>query len=218
MNKTIYILTALIMSVSVSAQTDVQIKLKGIRGGKTPLKFYVSDIKINNSQEKACWIIFSGYVEDTLMKDGVFHAEKPWTPEDIVGKGYTVKKTDGSTGKTTEIHFLGKYKESFHAFLVPGKSTLFLQNYSFETDTEPDSINIVCANALMVNDSIELEKFLPYKITSDKNLTIDVMKNSDWNNLNWDEKKHTERTDLPKNEVRFIHATGMTIFRKPLKK
>lgn len=218
MSKTIYILTALVLSVYVSAQTDVQIKLKEIRGGKPPLKFYVSDIKISNSQEKACWIIFPGYVEDTLVKDGVFHAEKPWNTGDVVCKGYTVKKKDGSTGKTTEIHFLGKYSESFHAFLIPAKSTLFLQNYSFETDTEPDSMDMAYASELMVNDSIELEKFLPFKIMSDKNLTIDVIKNSDWNNLNWDEKTHTERTDLPKNVVRFIHATGMIIFRKPLKK
>jgi hypothetical protein len=218
MKKIIYILIFFVFSGSISAQTEVQIKVKTVQGGKPPLRFYIADIKISNSQEKPCWVIFPGYAEDSLIKDGIFEADKQWKIEYLIGKGFTGKMKNGSSGKMAEVIFLGKYKESFHAFLVPGKSSLNIENYSIEADTDPDSIEVATAKALMVNDSIELEQFLPYRIISDKNLTVDLNKNSEWDNLSWDKETLSYRKDLPQNNVRFIHAREIKIFRKPFKK
>ena len=218
MKKTIFCTFFCIFSVYLFAQVDINVKLKDIRGGKPPLKFYISDVTINNTLDKPCWIVFPGYVEDTIMNSGIFEAEKSWKIGYLVGKDYSGKTKNGKYGKMTEIHYLGKYNHSFHAFLVPGKSSLFLQNYSFESDREPDSMDVAVAESLMANDSIALEKFLPYRIIADPNLSVDIM-HTDWKNLNSDKKTFGgERSDLPKTEVRFIHAMGMKKYRKALKK
>jgi hypothetical protein len=216
MKNTIFCCILCMISLHLLAQVDVEIKVNGIRGGKPPLKFYNSDITIKNTLEKPCWIVFPNYIEDTIMNSGIFEAEATWQIGYLFGKGYKSKLKNGNPGTVTEIVFLGKYQQSFRAFLVPGKSTLFLQNYSFESDTEPDSMDVAVATSLMVNDSIALEKFLPYKIIADANLSVDAM-NTDWDNLNMDRTTYGERKDLPSIAVRFIHAVGMKKYRKAMR-
>lgn len=206
-----------LISAHLSAQVDIEIKLNDIRGGKPPLKFYNADVTLKNTHEKPCWVIFPNYAEDTLPDNGNFEAEKSWKTAYLNGKGYTGKIKNGGPGKMTEIDYLGKYEQSFHAFLIPGKSFLFLKDYSFETDRTPDSIDIAVAESLMINDSVALEKFLPYPVMADKDLSVDIM-NTDWTNLNMDRNTYAERSDLPKTEVRFIHALQMKKYRKALKK
>jgi hypothetical protein len=198
------------------AQVDVSIKLNNIRGGKPPLKFYNSDITIINKMEKTYWVVFPGYIEDSLKRNGIFEAEKSWEATYIEGKGYSGKTNSGNAGKMTEIDFLGKYRQSFRALLIPAKSSLFIKNFSFESSIEADSMDVGVTEALMVNDSIALEKFLPYRIIADKNLRVDAM--LDWDNLNWDRKTYSERGDLPKSQVRFIQAKEMKIYRMAMKK
>lgn len=62
-----------------------------------------------------------------------------------------------------------------------------------------------------------MEKFLPYRIIADNNLSVDAM-HTDWDNLNWDKNTLGERSDLSKNEVRFVHAVEMKKYRKTMKK
>jgi hypothetical protein len=198
------------------AQVDISIKLNNIRGGKPPLKFYDSDITINNKLEKPCWVVFPGYIEDSLKKNGIFEAEKSWKATYLIGKGYSGKTNSGNTGKMTEIHYLGKFNQTFRALLIPAKSSLFIKNYSFESSVEPDSMDVGVTEALLVNDSIALEKFLPYRIIADKHLIIDAL--PVWDNLNWDKNTLNERSDLPKSQVRFIHAIEMKVYHKAIMK
>jgi hypothetical protein len=205
-----------VLSASLLAQVDIKIKLNDIRGGKPPLKFYNSDVTINNKTEKPYWVVFPNYVEDSLKRNGIFEAEKLWEATYIEGKGYSGKTSSGNAGKMTEIDFLGKYGHSFRALLIPAKSSLFIKNFSFESSIETDSMDVGVTEALLVNDSIALEKFLPYRIITDKNLRVDA--NLDWDNLNYDRETFSERSDLPKSPVRFIHAIAMKVYRKAVKK
>ena len=206
------------LSVLLSAQVEVSLKLNFVRRGIPPLKNYITDINIKNISNNPKWVLFPAYVEDSIIKSGKFEAQTPWDNGNMIGRGYHGKIPNGNSGIVTVLLFIGKSNESFYAFLLAGKSFLCIKNYPFQSWYDPDSTDMAVATALVINDSISMEKFLPYRVISDPDLTADAIV-SDWNGpYEWKKNASGEPLKLSKKEVRFVHALGMKKYRLAITK
>jgi hypothetical protein len=187
---------------SNAADSPVHVEFKTARDGKPPMRFYSVKLTLTNSRDKPVWFLLPYWADEPLVESGMFKNKA--APADTFGG----KRMAGDGGAVVEIRKYGD--DGFKAFRLPANARVELDGYDLEAWKDVHEMTICQADALKVNGTTPLEKWLPYGV-----LSADVVKVSgsaitaDWKNLDWDAKKLKSRTDYPQENVEEIKAEGI---------
>ncbi len=169
--------------------------------GRGQTREYSVHLILVNPHTRPVWFLFPLGNDGVFPKDGVF-------PSDEDGQPFSATQYRGKGGRAIDLWFAGGYKgkaSEFRAFRVPARGRLEVDGYRISDHKDIDKAIVAEAKELIVNGTTPLEKWLPYNVTANKDVTVSV---ADYQGLDWDETKHQPREDYRKEKVRDIRARG----------
>lgn len=190
------LIVACLAAVSHAAEPPVRASYIGSRNGKPPLRSYMVRLTLENKRDIPVWFVLPYWGDKPLQEKGLF------PNKGMDGTPFGGKKFDGQGGPAVEVLMYGG--EGFKAFRLPPKGQLELAGYTIEAWKDTSEIVVQEASELRVNGKTPLEKWLPYGVTSGKNVKVGL--DIDWINLDWDAEKSASRTDYPKEKVKEVKA------------
>ncbi|MDR3636415.1 MAG: hypothetical protein P4L84_21610 [Isosphaeraceae bacterium] len=151
-------------------------------------------ITLINRDDEPKWFVFPTRSDVKLPADGVFRNYDGDHSQRFRGHG-----VEGKRGAVFLVEFSGK--DSFQALRVPAKSQVKLEwlHIVGDPDYKFDTMTVLEGHRLLVNGKRGLEEWLPYNVTSDRNVFASSCR--DAIELDRDPIKQSERTDYPKEDV-----------------
>ena len=180
-------------------------KLLRIQKGKPPLMFYHCKVTFRNPYNRPTWLLLADDIGYSFFprEKRAKHLRIPSRP---VGETvFEGKRYKGNKGPVISVHaFL---KPTLKILYLPPKGVITFEEYPFETWGKTNKVDILLASDVLVNGKKSLNKWLPFA-TKSKSGTI-VPADNKWHNLNWDKKRNKERTDFPKEVVKFLELIDL---------
>jgi hypothetical protein len=141
-----------------------------VRGGvaKPPGLSFYANLRLHNSKPTPLWFLLPYDLDRPLAEDGVFRVEdwldKPFVQDTLYGRG---KDRFGEACRVTLIGRFRCYR------LAPG-ATLAVSDEPFHASrgTRPRTVQVWEAAALLVDGATPFEKWVPFNISSDPDLSV----------------------------------------------